>query len=178
LYTERDEQKREDFLQGLKDICADKIVWVDECGVEERIQRLYARSLQGRRIFADTSGKKTHNRLSVIAAYCGKKLIAPFRFQGYTNTDVFETWVEKCLVPTLVAGQIVVLDNAAFHKSLTIQTKIEALGAKVMFLPPYSPDINKIEPQWAVLKSKLKKYKHLFHDLLHNLDHQLISMSN
>ena len=122
MYRERDEHKREEFLQGLKDISGDKIVWVDECGVEERIQRLYARSLQGRRVFADTSGKKTHNRLSVIAAYCGKKLIAPFRFQGYTNTDVFETWIEKCLIPLLVAGQIVVLDNAAFHKSLSIQS--------------------------------------------------------
>lgn len=178
MYTERNEEQRQEFLQSLRDISCERIVWVDECGVEERIDRVYGRSPKGQRIFGDISGKRTHNRLSIIAAYCCKKLIAPFRFQGYTNTSVFETWIEKCLIPVLVPGQIVILDNAAFHKSPRIQSKIEAVGAKVMFLPPYSPDINKIEPQWAVFKSKLKKYKHLYKNFLHNVDQQLILMGN
>ena len=116
--------------------------------------------------------------MSVIAAYCQKKLMAPFRFEGYTNTDVFETWVDKCLIPLLRPGHVVILDNASFHKAPHIKDKIEATGAKVIFLPPYSPDINKIEPQWAVLKSKIKKYKHLYQNFLDNLDQQLIAMCN
>jgi transposase len=178
LYTERDEDQRETFLERLKEIAPSRLVWVDECGVEENLERTYARSPKGQRAHADISGKKAHNRTTIIAAYICKTLKAPFRFKGYTNTTVFDAWVEKCLVPVLVAGQIVILDNAAFHKAQSIIDKIEAVGAKVLFLPPYSPDINKIEPQWAVLKSKLKKDKYRYSDFLHNLDTQLISMGN
>ena len=116
--------------------------------------------------------------MSMIAAYCQKKLMAPFCFEGYTNTDVFETWADQCLIPLLRPGHVVILDNASFHKPPHIKDKIEATGAKVIFLPPYAPDINKIEPQWAVLKSKIKKYKHLYQNFLDNLDQQLISMCN
>lgn len=178
LYKERDEGKREEFFQSIKDISADRLIWVDECGVEERIARLYGRSNRGERVYGEISGKRTHNRMSVIAAYCQKKLMAPFRFEGYTNTDVFEAWVDQCLIPLLQPGHVVILDNASFHKAPYIKDKIEATGAKVIFLPPYSPDINKIEPQWAVLKSKIKKYKHLYQNFFDNLDQQLISMCN
>jgi transposase len=153
-------------------------VWVDECGIEEKIYRLYARSQKGRRVYGETSGKRTHNRASIIAAYIQKKLNAPFRFKGYNNAKVFEAWVEKCLIPILVAGQIVILDNAAFHKAPSIRSKIEAAGASLLFLPPYSPDINKIESQWAVLKARLRKEKYKHHNFLKNLDQQLIKMGN
>jgi transposase len=178
LYTERDEQKRKEFLRSLENIPPDKLVWIDECGIDEEIERLYARGIKGQRIHGDISGKRTHNRISVIAAYVQKKLKAPFRFKGYTNTAVFETWVERCLVPVLIAGQTVILDNASFHKSQNIIDKIEAVGAKVLFLPPYSPHINKIEPQWSVLKSRLRKHKQSCPDFLQNLDKQLLAMGN
>lgn len=165
-------------MKRLKDIPSDKLVWVDECGVDEEIERLYARGLKGQRVYGDISGKRTHNRISVIAAYIQKKLQAAFRFKGYTNTSVFETWVVHCLIPILIAGQIVILDNASFHKAQSIIDKIEAVGAKVLFLPPYSPDINKIEPQWSVLKARLKKDKYNCSDFLKNLDQQLLKMGN
>jgi transposase len=85
--------------------------------------------------------------------------------------------VETCLIPVLIAGQIVILDNAAFHKAPNIRRKIEAAGASVLFLPPYSPDMNKIEPQWAVLKARLRKSKYRQRNFLKNLDQQLINMS-
>ena len=176
LYKERNEPQRQEFLEDLADIPDDQLVWVDECGVEENTERLYGWAVKGNRVYGEISGKYTHNRISVIAAYIHKKLMAPFRFKGYTNTRVFETWVERCLLPLLIAGQIVILDNAAFHKSLNIQRKIESVGARVIFLPPYSPDINKIEPQWAVLKARLRKVKYQHDSFLENLDQQLIEM--
>lgn len=155
-----------------------KRVFVDECGIEEEVERVYGRSLKGVRIYDDMSGKKTHNRMSVIAAYTQKKIIAPFLFKGYTNTDVFDTWVERCLVPVLEEGQTVILDNATFHKSSTTRHNIEAVGAKLLFLPPYSPDMNKIESQWAILKSRLRKAKYTHKCFLDNIDYQLLLMGN
>ena len=68
----------------------------------------------------------------MIAAYVQRKLQAPFRFSGYTNTEVFEAWVERCLIPILVAGQIVILDNAAFHKASRIQTRVADKEIEIM----------------------------------------------
>jgi transposase len=79
-------------------------------------------------------------------------------------------------VPVLIAGQIVILDNAAFHKSPRIRDSIEATGAKLVYLPPYSPDLNKIEPQWATLKARLRKDKRKYPEFLQNLDEQLKNM--
>ena len=105
-------------------------------------------------------------------------MIAPFPFKGYTNTQVFETWVDRSLLPVLEKGQTVILDNATFHKSSSIRYKIEAVGAKLLFLPPYSPDMNKIEPLWAVLKSKMRKAKYNHENFLDNIDRQLFLMGN
>lgn len=176
LYKERQEERRQEFIRSLENIPPDKLVWVDECGVEEEVERSHGRAEVGRRVYGDISGNRKHHRTSVIAAYNQKKLKAPFCFKGYTNTSVFEVWVERLLVPLLIAGQIIILDNAAFHKSSKVRDSIEAVGAKVMFLPPYSPDINKIEPQWAVLKARLKKDKHKYSEFSQNLDAQLKEM--
>jgi transposase len=146
--------------------------------MEESVERLHARSSKGSRVYDNISGRNTHNRISIIAAYIQKKLVAPFRFKGYTNTKVFDIWVEKCLVPLLNKDHVVILDNATFHKSQETRKKIEATGARVIFLPPYSPDLNKIEPQWAVLKSRIRKAKYMVADFIKNLDAQLIEMGN
>ena len=78
-------------------------------------------------------------------------------FKGYYNTELIEAWVEQILVPELKPGQVVVMDNASFHKSSRIQTLIEPATGTLLFLPPYSPDFNKIEKFWARLKSFLEK---------------------
>lgn len=78
-------------------------------------------------------------------------------YRGHCDTDLFEAWVERYLVPELCPGQIVVMDNASFHKSQHTQDLIEQAGCTVLFLPPYSPDFNKIEKFWARLKQHLRK---------------------
>lgn len=86
-----------------------------------------------------------------------RQLKAPFRFEGATNTEVFNLWLEKCLLPTLHPGQIVVMDNARFHKSLKTQELITAARCVLRFLPPYSPDLNPIEPVWAIVKARIRR---------------------
>jgi len=85
------------------------------------------------------------------------ELLAPFTVEGSCNRTVFETWLETCLIPTLKPGQIVIADNATFHKGGRILQLIEAAGCQLKYLPPYSPDINKIERCWSWLKSRIRK---------------------
>ena len=124
-------------------------------------------------MYADRSGKTRHARTTVIAAYRQKKLEAPFRFKGYTDISIFNIWVQHCLVPVLTKDDWVILDNGAFHKSPQTQKLIEEAGAYLLFLPPYSPDLNKIEPQWATLKTRLRKDRANPLNFLEKLDYNL-----
>ena len=115
---------------------------------------------RGKRFEALKSGKRT-GRVNMIAAYCQKQLFAPFTVEGSCNRKVFETWLEKCLIPALQPGQLVIMDNATFHKGGRVQELIESSGCRILYLPPYSPDLNRIEKCWAWLKSRIR---HRLHD--------------
>jgi transposase len=105
----------------------------------------------------ERSGKRFVERDSVIAGFCQGKLLAPMVFKGYCDTEVVLAWVRGALVPELKAGQIVVMDNASFHKSPLIKEAIETAGCELLFLPAYSPDLNPIEQAWAWFKAWLRK---------------------
>jgi transposase len=93
---------------------------------------------QGERLHALKSGNRG-TRVNMIAAYCNHQLFAPFTIEGACNRDVFETWLETCLLPTLQPGQKVVLDNASFHKGGHIEALVQQAGCEVWYLPVYSP---------------------------------------
>ncbi len=104
-------------------------------------------------------GKKSgkyYLRTNIIAGLLGNKAIAPMVFNGSCNMELFETWVEQFLIKELKPGQYIVMDNAAFHKSKKVQELIESVGCGVIFLPPYSPDLNPIEKFWANMKRWIK----------------------
>lgn len=84
-------------------------------------------------------------------------IVAPFVIDGAINRAVFETWVEKVLVPELKTGDVVVMDNLSSHKGPRVRMLIEAAGAELLYLPPYSPDFNPIENAFAKLKALLRK---------------------
>lgn len=149
-----------------------KLVWLDESGIDEFLQRDYARSPRGKQVISDVCGKK-YGRISVIAAWLSftKKMIAPYVFEGYTDSTRFNNWLEKCLLPELKPGQVVIMDNAAFHKSKRTKELIESVGCKLLFQPAYSPDLNPIENQWAVLKRKFRQHKHKFDNFNDAVDH-------
>jgi transposase len=93
----------------------------------------------------------------MIAALCNQKLLAPFTVVGACNRTVFEIWLETCLLPTLVTGQVVVMDNATFHKGGRIEELIQSVGCRLLYLPPYSPDLNRIEQCWSWPGSRIRK---------------------
>lgn len=132
------------------------LVCVDESGMDERDDYGYGWSAAGVRFHALKSGRR-QDRVNMIAGYRDGHLIAPFTIEGSCNRLVFETWLETCLIPTLQPGQWVILDNATFHHGGRIRQLIEAADCQLLYLPPYSPDLNRIEKCWAWLKSRIRK---------------------
>ena len=100
----------------------------------------------------------------MIAALCRKTLFAPMAFEGYCNGAVFEVYIEKVLIKELKPTQIVIMDNISFHKTERIKELIESVGAKILFLPPYSPDLNPIEHYWFKIKNEIRKSRDKFED--------------
>jgi isfu1 transposase len=121
-------------------------------------------------LIGEVSGKR-FARESFVAALCNKKILAPFCYQGTCNTALFNMWIELFLLPEIQEGQVVIVDNATFHKSEKTKQLIESKGCKVIFLPPYSPDLNPIEIFWANLKHKIKSIIHEFKTLQEAIDH-------
>lgn len=113
------------------------------------LYRLFARAVRGEKVYTEISGNR-YQRLSIIAGTCENRYIAPMYFDGYCNTNVVEAWLEQELLPVLTPGHIIVMDNASFHKSAKIKELIEEAGCELLFLPPYSPDLNPIEKHWAI----------------------------
>ena len=111
---------------------------------------------RGQRFETFRTGRRS-GRVNMIAAYCERPLSAAFTVDGACNRVVFETWLETCLLPTLQPGQVVILDNAAFHHGGRIASLLASVGCRLLYLPPYSPDLNRIEQCWAWLKSRMRQ---------------------
>jgi transposase len=140
----------------LEKYSATELVYIDESGMDNRDEYGYGWNEKGARFHALKSGSRG-GRVNMIAAWCHGELFAPFTVEGACNRTVFETWLESCLIPSLQPGQVIIADNATFHKGGRIQSLIEAAGCQLQYLPPYSPDLNKIERCWSWLKSRIRK---------------------
>ncbi len=155
-YRERDEAARQQFQEELRALNPETLVYLDESGVDASLHRPYGRAPRGTPVMGEVSGTRAQ-RLSLIAALKGSRLLAPMRFEGYCDTQVFNTWVEQVLLPVLKPGQTVLMDNASFHKSVTTKTLLERKGGGLKYLPTSSPDLNPSEHHWAILKARLRK---------------------
>ena len=109
------EDKRQAFITHLSTLPQEKIVYLDESGMDSRDTYDYGWNEKGDRFHALKPGRR-EGRVNIIAALCDQNLIAPFTVEGACNRTVFETWLETCLLPALEPGQVVVMDNATFHK--------------------------------------------------------------
>lgn len=154
-YSETKEEKRKKFLEELKTIDPADIVYSDETGIDDNEVPITGWALRGERCYAQKQAERT-TRYNITAALNLNFLFAPFIFEGYSNSSVFETYVERILVPSLRPGMVVIIDNASFHKSKKIAQLIEAVGCRVIFLPPYSPDLNPIEHHWTAIKNAIR----------------------
>ncbi len=134
----------------------ERLVFIDETGAATNMARRYGRCPRGQRLV--TSVPWGHWKTTTfVAALRVDQVTAPCVFDGPIDGASFRAYVEQCLVPTLRPGDIVVMDNLASHKVGGIKQAIEAAGAKLRYLPPYSPDLNPIEQFFAKLKALLRK---------------------
>lgn len=134
----------------------DKLVFIDETGASTKMARLYGRAKRGQRCRAPIP----HGHwltTTFTAALRRTALTAPMTLDGPMNAVSFRAYVEQVLAPTLNPGDIVVMDNLPAHKGAAIRTAIEACGATLVLLPPYSPDFNPIENAYGKFKSLLRK---------------------
>lgn len=130
-------------------------MYVDEAGVEDTLSYAYGWSRKGTRCPAERLGHRTQ-RVSMTAAWCCDQVLAPLTFEGYCDSDLVQAWFEQELCPVLRSGQVVVLDNASFHRAQRLSEILAEVGCALLFLPPYSPDLNRIEPLWNKLKRKIE----------------------
>jgi transposase len=119
------------------------------------MSRLFARAVNGERAVNSIPGSKGGN-VSLIGALNLDGIVAAMTIPGSTNTEVFLTYVTQLLIPQLWKGAIVVMDNLKAHHAESVRVAIESVGAKVKFLPPYSPDLSPIELCWSKLKQFLR----------------------
>lgn len=150
-------------------------MYVDESGINEYLQREKARAARGEKVYGALSGNRFF-RESFIAAKNESNILAPFCYAGTCNTCLFNVWLEQMLIPELKAGQVVILDNASFHKSKSSIEMIQKAGCEVLFLPPYSPDLNPIEKFWANFKRRVKSKLHLFSKLSEAIDQSFLEV--
>jgi transposase len=129
--------------------------FIDESGVNLAMTRPYGRAPRGERAV----GVVPHNygaNVTMLAALSLQGVEAVMTIDGATDAEVFRAYVEYVLCPTLVPGDIVIMDNLRAHKVAGIHERIEACGARLIYLPPYSPDLSPIEPCWSKLKTLLR----------------------
>jgi transposase len=133
-----------------------RLVFVDETGTNTAMTRLRGRCRTGERLI----GRVPHGHWKTTTFVAGLRcdaVTAPFVVDGPMNGEIFLAYLEQGLLPTLVPGDIVVMDNLPAHKIAGVREKIEAAGATLLYLPPYSPDLNPIEQAFAKLKALLRK---------------------
>jgi hypothetical protein len=144
-YAERSEEKRAEYQARIAEIPKEKRVYVDECGIDEHLTRIYGKSPMGVPVYGEVRGRK-FERTNIIAGKCGGKIIAPGEYKQSTDHRLFEVWFRDGLLKEVSPGSFIILDNAAFHRKKVLSAFAQSVGCSVIFLPPYLPDLNYIRP--------------------------------
>ena len=145
------------FIDPLGDLVK-RLKFIDEIGANLGLTRLFGRAAPGERVVETTPGHSGPH-YTIVAALGWHSLKAPWVWEGAMDGTAFAAYVELVLAPTLRQGDIVVVDNLSAHKSARIRQLLEARGARLEFLPPYSPDFNPIELCWSKVKTALRAAK-------------------
>ena len=149
-------KQREAWFDGQLDLDPESLVFIDETWASTNMARRHGWAPRGQRL--RVSVPHGHWKTTTfVGGLTFRGMIAPFVLDGPINRIAFETYVEKVLVPELRPGDIVVMDNLSSHKGPRVAEMIEAAGASLIYLPPYSPDFNPIENAFAKLKAGLRK---------------------
>jgi len=148
--------KRQDWFDSQLDLDPDKLIFIDETGANTKMGRLRGWSPKGQRCRAAVP----HGHWKTTTFTAGLRLngiTAPMLLDGPMHGPAFRAYVDQVLVPELKPGDIVIMDNLPAHKVAGVRETIEAAGARLLYLPPYSPDFNPIEMAFSKLKALLRK---------------------
>jgi len=156
--TEANRLKRQQFIERIRATPPERLIFLDESGVTTSMTRLRGRCLGGRRIHEATPGGHW-KVMTILGAMSLSGMIATMTIEEATDADIFLAYVEQVLSPVLKPGDVVVMDNLSSHKVDGVRESIEKAGAELLYLPPYSPDLNPIEKAWAKLKQLLRSAK-------------------
>ena len=149
-------KRREDWFEGQLDLDPQRLVFIDETWASTNMARRYGRAPRGQRV--RMSVPHGHWKTTTfVGALRLTGMTAPMVLDGPINGLAFQAYVDQVLVPELKPGDVVVMDNLGSHKGVSVRNSIEAAGARLLYLPPYSPDFNPIENAFAKLKALLRK---------------------
>ncbi len=140
----------------MRDVPPERLVFVDETGTHTRMTPLYARAPRGKRAYGHVPRNHTRNT-TLIAALTLNGLDAPMVLEGAMDREAFVAWLRHFLVPTLVPGQVVVMDNLSVHKGRQVGQMIAEAGCRLVYLPAYSPDYAPIEGAYSKVKTLLRR---------------------
>jgi transposase len=156
--TPRIQQARQDYRQRIAALDLRRVKFVDESSVNLAMTRLFGRAPAGERVVGSVPRNYGPN-VTMLGALSLQGLQAVMTVNGATDADVFRTYVKQVLGPTLIPGDIVVMDNLQAHKAVGVQQALARRGARLVYLPPYSPDLSPIEPCWSKVKTALRQAK-------------------
>ena len=138
------------------EVDAERFVFVDEMGTNVSLSPLYAWSRRGQRAFG-SAPRNWGKNVTLLASITGEGLGPCLAVEGSTTREVFEAYLEHVLVPTLEPGQMVVMDNLSAHKGGRVREIVEAAACELLYLPPYSPDLNPIEQAFSKVKGLMRR---------------------
>ena len=145
-------------MNEIKDFEKEDIVYIDETGIQGYIYREYARTLRGKKVYDKIPGKK-YKRTNIVAGKSGDKIISPLVYEKIMDSEFFEVWFKDMFLSEVESNKVIVMDNASFHRKNKLYELCKSANKnlKLIFLPPYSPELNPIEKYWGKLKKNLKK---------------------
>jgi transposase len=158
----------------MQPMAVERYKFIDESSINLAMTRLWGRAPRGERV-VDTIPQNYGSNVTMIGALSLQGLDAVMTVAGATDGDVFRVYVAQVLGPTLVPGDVVIMDNLRAHKVAGIREALESRGAQVVYLPPYSPDLSPIEPCWSKVKTALRQAKARTREALENALGQVLS---
>ena len=154
--SEQKEEDRAAWLEHVQTLDAGQLVFVDECGSNIALTRLYARSPKGKRAYGAVPRNRRTN-ITLLASLSLKGMGEAFILEGPADSAAFEIYIEHILAPSLQTGQIVVMDNLSTHTGEKVRQVLATKGCQLLFLPSYSPDFSPIEEAFSKLKAFLRR---------------------
>jgi transposase len=170
-------RRRTRFKKEVATLDVERFKFLDESSINTSMTRLYGRAAPDQRV-VDSVPQLSGTQTTTLAVIGLTGITAPMVWSGAVNGTVFYSYLEQCVVPTLKAGDVLFMDNLSAHKVQGIETLITACGAHLIYLPPYSPDLNPIELAWSKVKTILRRLKsRTFSELIEALKQALLAIT-